>query len=179
MRPHLAVLLTASALAIAPATGLAKGIGEAEVCGSAGCQAVTGNDSEALMAAGSSAGPPSGPAPFYTINIRVPDGPDVVRRMTYDYLPNHGLTHARSQASGNAWVKLFPSARAALDTVVLGIEPRAASELRGVPSPAPDDGPSWWALTGAALATLVLLALLARYATSARKARPRASKSAN
>jgi hypothetical protein len=179
MRPLLAVLLSAGALALAPATGLAKGVGQAEVCGSAGCQAVTGNDSGALMAAGSSAGPPSGPAPFYTINIRVPDGPDVVRRFTYDYLPSRGLTHARSQAAGNAWVKLFPRFRAALDDVVRGIEPRPASELLGVPSPASDDGPSWWALAGAALATLVLLALLARYATSVLKARPRASKSAN
>jgi hypothetical protein len=184
MRAHLPLLLVAALLAGAPATAIAKGVGDAEICGSDGCRAVGGPDAEALFAPGRSAGPPSAPAPFVTVNMRQHEGgsPGVTRTFTYDYLPRLGLTHARGDASGSGWTALFPSARAKLDELVRWFHPLPAAQLAGVahPSPAADDGgPSWWAIAGAALAALAGLALLARYATSALKARPRASKSAN
>jgi hypothetical protein len=70
--------------------------------------------------------------------------------------------------------------RALLDHLVAPFAPHPASQLaRAAPPPAQDDGTAWWPIAGAAAAALALLALLARYATSALKARPRASKSAN
>jgi hypothetical protein len=76
-------------------------------------------------------------------------------------------------------VRLSDQDRALLDHAVAPFEPYPAAQLARVAPPAQAGGTAWWTIAGAAAAALALLALVARYATSALKARPRASKSAN
>ena len=169
MRPLPLVLIIAATLAAAPSTALAKGIGNAEVCGAAGCQSLTEADASALMAEGNPSDPPSVAAPFFTLRMTMrEDGPRPrEHEIGFDYLPGLGLTHPHGAASGEEWVKVYPPSRQALDAAVRGIAARPASQLAGIAQPQEqrDGGPAWWPLTGAALAALALLALLARRLT--------------
>lgn len=183
MRSLLPVLIAAALVAAFPASAPAKGITSAEICGAAGCQDVDEAQYYALYAEGDPTQPPAAAAPFVTVKFTQQHGPDYEATDAYDYVPSLGVTRPVVPAVNGDWVKLTPTSRAALDEAVRGVAPLPAARLTGIPlpvAPAVDGGgPSWWALTGAALASLVLLALLARYATSALNARPRASKSAN
>ena len=190
MRSLLPVLIAAALVAAFPASAPAKGITSAEICGAAGCQDVDAASHYALFAEGDPTQPPAAAAPFVTVKLTLEHGPDAGGATdAYDYVPSLGMTRAVVPAVNGEWVKLTPTSRAALDEAVRGIEPLPAARLTGIPlpvdpadpvAPAGDDGGApWWAIAGAALAGIVALALLARYATSALNARPRASKSAN
>jgi hypothetical protein len=183
MRSLLPVLIAAALVAALPASAPAKGITSAEVCGAAGCRDVDEASFYALFAEGEPTDPPAAAAPFVTVKLTIAHGPDAGEANDgFDYVPTLGITRPRFSTSNADWVKLSATSRMALDDVVRGVPPLSAARLTGVPQPvAPtgDGGPPWWAIAGAALAGLVALALLARYATSALNARPRASKSAN
>ncbi len=97
----------------------------------------------------------------------------------FTYLPSAGVIRPEGATE---WLRLHPNRRARLDALVAAIEPRPAAQLRGgaVVRPAPPgDATPWLPNAGTIAAALALLALIARYATSALNARPRASKSAN
>jgi hypothetical protein len=184
MRPLLLTLITVATLAAAPSSALSKGAIAAQVCGADGCTDVPRDELGGLLAQGHPTQPPRAAAPFAEIRLTVIAGPHgKTDRVAFDYLPSLGVTRAHDGAAG--WVKLQPAWRTALNEALGATELRSASELArlaGLPNPNSNhdtgSGSSlpWWAITGAALA---LLALLTRYATSALKARPRASKSAN
>ena len=167
-------------LAAAPAASLAKGIAGAEVCGADGCRTVDPAFFHATMIDGHPLGTPVAAAPYVTVQVhhhRIPGQPAQTERFTY--LPGLGLV--RPQGAPR-WIRLHRGRRRELDRLVAPIAPLPASELSGVARPAAQTAPdttSWLPLIAGAAATLALLALLARYATSALKARPRASKSAN
>lgn len=183
MRPLLPALIVAAVFAAAPSTAIAKGIERGQVCGQAGCQDVEPSSYFALLADGTPADPPSAPTPFYTVNVTMsvhgPGGAPPADM--FDYLPSLGLTHASRAQANTGWVKLSNARRRALDRLVAPIEPHPAAQLAGfaLPDAVADDGPPRWPITAAALAGLVLLGLLARYATRALKARRRSAKSAS
>jgi hypothetical protein len=178
MRPLLPVLLAIAALAAIPACALAKGApSAAQVCGADGCDTVDVSSLPAL-AGGVPARPPAQRAPFFTLRTTIDRGDAGVVRV--DYLPSLGLTHPSGARHDRQWVEVSPNDRAMLDHVVAPFEPYPAARLALGTRPAHDaDATPWLAIAVAAAAALTLLALLARYATSALKARPRASKSAN
>jgi hypothetical protein len=178
MRRLLPVLIAAAALAAGPSSALAKGATAAQVCGADGCTDVQRDKLAGLLAEGDPTEPPQTATPFVEIRLTVIAGPNgKTDRRAFDYLPSLGVTRSHDERA--AWVKLYPVWRASLNEAVGATELRPASELAqiaGLPRRDGDSGPPWWAIAGAALA---LLALLARYKTSDLKARPRASKSAN
>jgi hypothetical protein len=181
MRPLLPILIASAALAALPAPALAKGTATAaQVCGAHGCNTVDLSSLPALVD-GVPARPPAAPAPFVTLKTRVDYGPDAApRTVAYDYLPSLGVTRPSGSRDDSQWVRISDSDRALLDHAVAPFEPYPASQLDRVSPPAQeDDGTAWWPIAAAAAAALALLGLLARYATSALKARPRASKSTN
>jgi hypothetical protein len=181
MRPLLPILIASAALVALPAPALAKGTATAaQVCGAQGCNAVDLSSLPALVD-GVPARRPAAPAPFVTLRTTVGYGPDAApRTIAYDYLPSLGITRPSGSRDDSQWVRISDADRALLDHAVAPFEPYAASQLARVAPPAqPDGGTAWWPIAGAAAAALAALALLARYATSALKARPRASKSAN
>jgi hypothetical protein len=181
-----AILFTA-ALAAVPSLATAKGVREAEVCGATGCRDVDDGNLFAFLPDGSSARPPSAGAPFVTVTVTMEHDRSEGGGFEYDYLPSLGLTRTHDLSTYGEWVKLSPRSRAALDGAIAGTKLRPAAQLGELPEPAPapahapatDGGPPSWAISGAALAAIALLALAARYATSALKARPRPSKEAN
>ncbi|MEA2184046.1 MAG: hypothetical protein QOF69_3231 [Solirubrobacteraceae bacterium] len=186
MRPLLLTLITVAALAAAPSSALSKGAIGAQVCGADGCTDVPRDEPGGMLAQGHPTQPPQAAAPFAEIRLTVIAGPHgKTDRVAFDYLPSLGVTRTHDGAAG--WVKLQPAWRTALNEALGATKLRSASELArlaGLPNPNPNSNHDtgsrsslpWWAITGAALA---LLALLTRYSTSALKARPRASKSAN
>lgn len=182
MRPLFLLLAACAALAAAPATSTAKGIVGVDVCGADGCSAVDEASFHAALAVGRPVSAAVPAAPFVTVRVKFADGPRATPRSeSFTYVPSLGLVRQDSTAS---WTKLFPARRSELDKVVAAIRLLPAAELSGAVQPAADaapddDGTPWPPIVGAAAAALALLALLARYATSALKARPRASKSAN
>ncbi len=184
MRSLLPVLIAVALVAALPAGAPAKGISSAEICGAAGCRDVDEAQYHALFAEGAPTGPPAAAAPFVRVRFTIEHGPDAGGVTdAYDYVPSLGITRPVVPATNGDWFKLSVTSRMALDDVVRGVAPLSAARLTGIPLPvAPagaDGGAPWWAIAGAALAGLVALALLARYATSSLNARPRASKSAN
>lgn len=97
----------------------------------------------------------------------------------YTYLPSLGAVRAQGETQ---WTRLHPARRAELAKIVAPVMPLPAAQLTGVAQPATGasgDGTPWWTIPAVVVATLALLVLVTRYATSALKARPRASKSAN
>jgi hypothetical protein len=184
MRPLLAILIATAALAAAlSASALAKGTATAaRVCGANGCNTVDLSSLPALVD-GVPARPPATPAPFVTLRTTVQYGPDAPpRTIAYDYLPSLGITRPSGSRDGSQWVRVSDEDRALLDHAIAPFEPYPPAQLaRAAPpaAPAQDGGTAWWPIAGGAAAALALLALVARYATSAVKARPRASKSAN
>ncbi len=182
MRPLLPILIASAALAALPAPALAKGTATAaQVCGAQGCNTVDLSSVPALVD-GVPARRPAAPAPFVTLKTTVDYGPDAApRTIAYDYLPSLGITRPSGSRDDSQWVRISDADRALLDHAVAPFEPYPASQLARVAPPAQHDGggSAWWPIAGAAAAALTLLGLIARYATSALKARPRASKSAN
>jgi hypothetical protein len=184
MRPLLAILIATAALAAtvtspAPAKGTATA---AQVCGADGCNTADLSSLPALVD-GVSARPPATPAPFVTLRTTVEYGPDAPpQTIAYDYLPRLGITRPSGSHDASQWVRISDQDQAMLDHAIAPFEPYAAAQLARVAPPAPpaqDGGTAWWPIAGGAAAALALLALVARYATSAVKARPRTSKSAN
>ena len=181
MRPLLAILIATAALAATVTSpALAKGTATAaQVCGADGCNTVDLSSLPALVD-GVPARPPATPAPFVTLRTTVEYGPDAPpRTVAYDYLPSLGITRPSGSRDDSQWVRISDADRALLDHAIAPFEPYPAAQLVRVAPPAPDGGTAWWPIAGGAAAALALLALVARYATSAVKARPRASKSAN
>lgn len=178
MRPLLLTLLAVAALAAAPSSALAKGATAAQACGADGCTDVPRDTLGGTLAEGDPTDPPPAAAPFVEMRVTVMTGPHGERdRFAFDYLPSLGVTRPHDGDAG--WIKLYPDSRTALTRAVGATQLRPASELAQIAGlPSPDEGGDlqWWAIAGAALA---LLALSARYATSASRARPRASKPAS
>ncbi|CAN5293480.1 hypothetical protein BH20ACT16_BH20ACT16_09620 [soil metagenome] len=181
IRSLVLLLITYLMLAAAvPATSAAKGIAGADVCGADGCHAVDPAFFHAVMTDGAPLGAPVAAAPFVTVQVhhhRIPGQPARTDRFTY--LPSLGLVRPQD---ATRWIRLYPMRRGELDKLVAPIAPLPANELTAVVHPATDtatQSTSWLPVLAGAAAALALLALLARYATSALKARPRASKSAN
>jgi hypothetical protein len=181
MRPHLPILLALAALAAAPVPALAKGAPDAaQVCGTNGCSTVDVSSLPALVD-GVTTRPPAHPAPFVTLRTTIDRGPDAgPLALRIDYFPSLGITRPSGSRDASQWVRLSDNDRARLDHVVAPFEPYPAARLAlGTRSGHDADSMPWLAIAGVSAAALALLALLARYATSALKARPRASKSAN
>ena len=162
---------------------LAKGTATAaQVCGANGCNTVDLSSLPALVD-GVPAGRPATPAPFLTLRTTVEYGPDALpRTIAYDYLPSLGITRPSGSRDDSQWVRLSGEDRALLDHAIAPFAPYPAAQLARVMPPEPPaqaGDTAWWPIAGGAAAALALLGLLARDATSALKARPRASKSAN
>ena len=173
MRPLLLLLSTCAALAAIPATSAAKGVAGAEICGRDGCHAVDDRFFHAVMTDGVPFTAPVAAAPFVTVHVTYTahgGAPPPTDRFTY--LPSLGLVRPQG---GTQWTRLYPVRRAELARIASPVRPVPAAQLTGVVRPAPDEATPWWPIAGAAAAGLVLLVLLGRYATSAVKARPRAS----
>jgi hypothetical protein len=176
------VLALASALLIAPSAG-AKGVTKMEVCGAAQCVALPGDgdDFEALMIGSSAAGPPEGPAGWYSVRSTVTpsreQGEDF-EPFTFReaYVPSAGLLRVRAEDGGFQWFDVSARYEAAMKKATAGLEPRPAGRLGGldlepveatvdeiVPAPArePVDaraggGAPWgWIALGAAAAGLI------------------------
>lgn len=177
MRPILTLLIASATLAALPSAASAKGIVAAEVCGADGCTAVDNRWFHATVSEGDPLTRPVEAAPFVTLQVTFLHHEATPETLTY--LPSQGVIRPEGAPE---WIRLYPNRRAQLDALVAPVEPRPAAQLRGAavvrPAPAGDTAP-WLPIAGTITAALVLLALLARYATSALKARPRASKSAN
>ena len=178
MRSLLLALIACAALTILPTTSGAKGIAGVHVCGADGCHAVDDAAFHADLADGRPVQTPVAASPFVTVQVSH-DAPGVAAHTEhFTYLPSLGLVRAQGAMQ---WIKLYPRRRGEIDGIVAAARPLPAAQLSGVVQPAAQaaraDGP-WWPRAGAGMAALALLALLARYATSALKARPRASGSA-
>ena len=181
MRPTALLLITCAVLAAAPSTSAAKGIVGVDVCGADGCHAVDEAFFHAPLTDGTPIVAPVTAAPFVTIHVEHHTPPGVpAPNERYTYLPRLGAVRARGETQ---WTRLYPVRRAELGKIVAPVTPRpAAAQLTGVAQPATSaagDGAPGWTSPAVVVATLALLVLVARYATSALKARPRASKSAN
>ena len=177
MRPLLLLLTTCVALAALPATTGAKGIAGAEICGRDGCHAVDDRFFHAALTDGVPVSAPVAAAPFVTVRVMyTPHAGGAPPADRYTYLPSLGLVRPQGTTQ---WTRLHPRRRAELARLAAPVPPLPSAQLTGVVQPAPGEATPWWPLAGAAVAALVLLALLGRYATSALKARPRASKSTN
>lgn len=179
MRPLLPLVIATAALAALPAAAPGKGIADAQVCGAAGCTTVDPRFFHAVLPEGDPVTTSVTAAPFVTVRVSWRHGAhardEQLERFTY--VPSLGVIRPEGERQ---WTKLYPVRRAELDELVAPVEPLPGAELTGVVQPAtaaPDgDGETAsWPIAGAAAAALGLLALLVRYATSAVKARPRAS----
>jgi hypothetical protein len=173
------ILIATAALIALPSAALAKGVTEAQVCGATGCAPVDDASLHAVMPEGDPTGTPPTAAPFVNVRLTIHDGPHGAPiEDGFTYVPSAGVMRPNG---AEQWIRLYPDRRAELNAIVAATTPLPASQLTGVAPPpaAADDGTPWWPLAGAIAAALALLALGGRYATSAVKARPRASKSAN
>lgn len=129
------VLALASALLIAPSAG-AKGVTKMEVCGAAQCVALPGDgdDFEALMIGSSAAGPPEGPAGWYSVRSTVTpsreQGEDF-EPFTFReaYVPSAGLLRVRAEDGGFQWFDVSARYEAAMKKATAGLEPRPAGRL--------------------------------------------------
>jgi hypothetical protein len=174
------LLALASALLIAPAAG-AKGISKMEVCGKSQCATLPGHgdDLEALLAGGTTAGPPEGPAPWYVVHttVRPSRGEDFEPFSFREaYVPSAGLLRVRAEGGGYEWRTVGTDYEAAMRKATAGLAPRPAARLRGlepvqakvdevVAPPAAEQaggaGLPWWIAVAAAAAGLI--AALALY----------------
>ena len=183
MRTPLVLLLAlAGALLFAPAAG-AKGISKMEVCGASHCVALPGDgdDLEALLAGGSFAGPPEGPAPWYAVRttVRPSRGEDFEPFSFREaYVPSAGLLRVRAEGGGYEWRDVGARYEAAMRKATGGLDPRPAARLRGLepvkaqvqevvlpPADAQSDGggtPWWIAVVAAAAGLIAALALYGR-----------------
>jgi hypothetical protein len=163
------LLLGALLLLLPAATGQAKGIRKAEVCGPAGCATIHGTPDE-LMTLAEVAGTAAAPRPAAWYRVRLTIGPEggedfepVILRSAY--VPARGLVRTNEGGLPN-WMEPYPAARRKLDAAVRGLAPFPAATLRGAARAAPerrapavvrssaggDEGGPWLALAGAAAA---------------------------
>lgn len=173
LRQLVPALAAAALLAAAPST-LAKGMVRGEVCEANGCTKISQRTAVAFLTGGSFSAPaPQAGARVVTVTVTM-GGPQVdeQHRRTLDYAPSLGVVreHVRGHGTRTPWTQLDERSRAIAEAAVTPAKPapaRASVARR-------DDGggaPAWWLLAAGA----ALLVVLARYATSALKARPRAS----
>ena len=168
------LLALASALLIAPAAG-AKRISKMEVCGTSHCATLPGDgdDLEALLVGGATAGPPDGPAPWYVVRttVRPSRGEDFEPFSFREaYVPSAGLLRVRAEGGGYEWRTVGTAYAAAMKKATAGLDPRPAARLRGlepvqanvdevVPPPAREeaggDGFAWWIVMAAGAAGLI------------------------
>lgn len=183
----LTALIATAALAAAPSPATAKGVRDAEVCGAAGCREADRDAYFAFLPDARESDPPTAAAPFVTVTVTMEHDRSETGSFTYDYVPSLGMMRTDDMSTYGEWMTLTHAARVTLDDVIAGTKLKPAVQLGELPPPSATtptpspaaDGTPWWAIAGAGVAILALLALLARYATSALKARPRASKSVN
>jgi hypothetical protein len=132
MRPALTVLAAAAALALLPSTAGAKKLVAARACDDDGCQAITVASKLRGMEEGTPAAAPERGAPFYRIRMTVRFAKRQTDTWTLVYVPSDGLVRVGGQFGGYEWLAATPRGQRGFDRLVRGLEPRPASELRGV-----------------------------------------------
>jgi hypothetical protein len=135
------LLLGALLLLVPAATGQAKGVRKAELCGPTGCARIHGTADE-LMTLTEVAGPAAAPRPAAWYRLRLTIGPEggedfeaVILRNAY--VPARGLVRTESGGPPN-WMEPYPAARRMLDAAARGRAPFAAATLRGAARAAPE-----------------------------------------
>ena len=130
------VLAAAAALALAAApAAVAKEITSAEVCGSGGCTAVTGEaDRMALMSGGAPVASPQA-APYYGVRARMDHG-DESATIRYVTVPSRNAV----RYDDGAWYEMTLEQAALIKKVAAGQKPFPAAGLIGA-APPPDPKP--------------------------------------
>jgi MYXO-CTERM domain-containing protein len=137
MRRHIVIALVV-ALPLAVATpAAAKEPVRAKVCGASDCVEVKDRSLLLAMVEGGPPGPPprSG-APWYRATMVIATGGGHTDSFPLAVVPRSGYVRSRPDGAF-AWMRMPASGRTAWRRVTRGLEPRPATDLRGLDAPAP------------------------------------------
>ena len=131
------LLLTALlAIALVPASAVAKGVTSAQVCGADACTTVDDDSlTPDLMNTGSPTDPPSHASGWYRVRLGIGDGERTFETFTINVVPKAGVIRSDQELGGAEWTEMTAAQQAVYGEATANLAPLPAAKLKGITNP--------------------------------------------